>query len=353
MSKITSYNRLIVFILGVFYLVGCQDSSIEDAVPGLTIKAFSPTVVMSGAEMTIVGHSLDQVSTIVFPGNIEITDFEVVTVNQITVSIPSDIPAEGGHLQLVSNNKTVKSKVAMRVAKPEIKSLLPGDEVGIGGQLKIKGVDLEYTKQIVFPAETEGEVVTVEVMDFLRKASEDIKFTVPSGVKTGDITITLIAQNGESVVSQAIKVTGGGPPALDYFLYNDNRAEGWDDWGWGAVDWVSTATVFSGTNALMKTFDGSWDVARMHTGTSIDVSGYTELVFYVYGGEGYVEQELLVLVNEGWDTGYVFKAVAGEWTQVIIPIADINSGGSTETWNDFMFRSGMTGTVFFDYVGLR
>jgi len=211
MKKVTSYIQLIVFIACVGYLSGCQGGSVDDAATGLALKAFSPTVVMTGGEMTIVGTNLGQVNSIVFPGNIQVTKFEVVTQNQIKLSIPSGISAEGGYLQLVSNEKTLESAVAMRVAKPEIKSLLPGDEVGVGHELSIKGVDMEYTTQIVFPAEADGEVITVEAIDFLRKASEDIKVTVPNGVKNGDITITLVALNGERAVTQPIKVSGNAP----------------------------------------------------------------------------------------------------------------------------------------------
>lgn len=211
MKKVTSYIQLIVFIMSLGYIVGCQSDSVDESVEGLALKAYSPTVVMAGGEMTIVGTNLDKVSSIAFPGNIQVSNFEVVTQNQIKLSIPSGIPAEGGFLQLVSNEKTVESVVPMRAAKPQIKSLLPGDKVGVGQELSIKGVDLEYTKQLEFPSQTDGEIVTVKAIDFLRKASEGIKVAVPNGIKNGEIKITLVALNGERTVTPAITVSGSAP----------------------------------------------------------------------------------------------------------------------------------------------
>lgn len=208
MKKIASCIKLIIFILCLGHIVGCQNVLDDEASAGLALKSFSPTVVMAGGEMTIIGTSLDQVNNIVFPGNIQVANFELVTQNQIKLSIPSGIPAEGGFLQLVSNEKNVESLVTMRAARPQIKSLLPGDEVGVGQDLIIKGVDLEYTKQLEFPSQTDGEIITVEAIDFLRKASEDIKVAVPDGIKNGEIKITLVALNGERIVTPAIKVSG-------------------------------------------------------------------------------------------------------------------------------------------------
>lgn len=206
MKRVLSYIQLIVLIVCFGTFITCQNDSINNDEAAIIFKAFSPTVVMEGGEMTIVGTNLDQVNTIIFPGNIQVTQFEIITKNHINVSIPSGVSDEGGTLQLVFDDKTVESSVSMRLAKPQVKSLLPGDEVGIGSELSIKGLDLEYTKQLEFPAE-DGGVIVLEAIDFLRKASEDIKIVVPNGVKNGDISFSLIAMNGVKNVTPTIKVT--------------------------------------------------------------------------------------------------------------------------------------------------
>lgn len=208
--KIVSYIQLIITIVCLSSLISCQDKSADGTVTKLTIKAFSPTVVTAGGDMIIMGSYLEQVSSIVFPGNLEVANFEMITSNQIKLTVPLDISAEGGHLQFVAKNIKIESTVAMRVAKPEVKSMLPGDEVGIGQELAIRGIDLEYTKQVIFPAETDNENIVIEAIDFLRKASEGIKVIVPNGVRSGENRIKLVALNGETTVTDPIKISNNG-----------------------------------------------------------------------------------------------------------------------------------------------
>lgn len=206
MKKLISYIQLIALIMGYSCLTCCEDQTNENSSSSLTFKAFSPTVVMEGAEMSIMGNQLDKINSIVFPGNIQVTNFTLQSSTQINLTIPAGIPVEGGHLLLKSENETLTSKVPMRVACPSIKSLFPGDEVGINNELTIKGQDLEYTKQIVFPAEDDKEI-TVDAINFLRKAPEDIKIIVPKNTKTGENIIKLIAVNGKETLSPPIKIS--------------------------------------------------------------------------------------------------------------------------------------------------
>ena len=124
-----SYLWIITAIIHMFFFTACEDETEQDQAAGLALKAYSPTVVMAGGEMVITGSGLNQVNSILFPGNIEVTDFEVVTSNQIKLIIPSGIDEEGGFLKIASEDKTIESSVAMRLAKPELNSMDPGDEV--------------------------------------------------------------------------------------------------------------------------------------------------------------------------------------------------------------------------------
>lgn len=206
MKKLICYIQLIALIMGYSCITGCEDQNNENSSVDLVFKAFSPTVVMEGAEMNIVGNQLDKISSIVFPGNIQVDNFTVLSSNQINLTIPAGIPVDGGHLLLKTENETLTSKVPMRVACPSILSLLPGDEVGINNELAIKGKDLEYTKQIVFPAENDKEIA-INAIDFLRKASEDIKVIVPENAKSGESRIKFIALNGEETLAPPIKIS--------------------------------------------------------------------------------------------------------------------------------------------------
>ena len=228
MKNKISYLWIITAIIHMFFFAACEDDTEQDQTTGLTLKAYSPTVVMAGGEMVITGSGLNQVNSIFFPGNIEVTDFEVVTSNQIKVIIPSGIDEEGGFLQIASADKTIESSVTMRLAKPELKSMDPGDEVKTGQELTFKGVDLECIKQVIFPAKTEGQHIVIKAIDFIRKASDNLKVKVPAGIKNGMNRITLVATDGTTLTSEKIKLvpseTGG-----DNILWEDNFVIGdWD-----------------------------------------------------------------------------------------------------------------------------
>ncbi len=228
MKNKISYLWIITAIIHMFFFAACEDDTEQDQTTGLTLKAYSPTVVMAGGEMVITGSGLNQVNSIFFPGNIEVTDFEVVTSNQIKVIIPSGIDEEGGFLQIASADKTIESSVTMRLAKPELKSMDPGDEVKTGQELTFKGVDLECIKQVIFPAKTEDQQIVIKAIDFIRKASDNLKVKVPAGIKNGMNRITLVATDGTTLTSEEIKLvpseTGG-----DNILWEDNFVIGdWD-----------------------------------------------------------------------------------------------------------------------------
>lgn len=228
MKNKISYLWIITAIIHMFFFTACEDETEQDQAAELTLKAYSPTVVMAGGEMVITGTGLNQVNSIFFPGNIEVTDFEVVTSNQIKVIIPSGINEEGGFLRIASEDKTIESSVAMRLAKPELKSMDPGDEVKTGQELTFKGVDLECIKQVIFPAKTEDQQIVIKAIDFIRKASDNLKVKVPAGIKNGMNRITLVATDGTTLTSEEIKLvpseTGG-----ENILWEDNFVIGdWD-----------------------------------------------------------------------------------------------------------------------------
>ncbi len=192
-------------LLNAFVFAACEDDQNEETYAGLSIKSYMPTTVMEGTEITIAGSALDEVTALSFPGDIEVKNFELVTTNMIRVVAPAGIAAEGGPLKLVAGDRIVESHVAMKLAKPVVKSLDPGDEVQAGGELSFKGEDLECIKQALFPTEDGGNI-SIESMDFLRKSSDNIKVIVPEEVKSGICSFTLIAANGAVLNTPEVNV---------------------------------------------------------------------------------------------------------------------------------------------------
>ena len=207
-----------VLLVPFLAAVSCTPESLEEAAEGLSVKAFMPTAVMAGGEMVIMGNNLDQVVSIVFPDDISVTDFKVVTANQIKVRIPSGIAREGGKLILKSADRQVESAVSMRLARPVVKSLDPGDEIKPGRTLTIKGEDMDFIARIQFPAMEEGETVDMEAMDFQRKSPDNIKVTVPEGIISGMGAMTLVALDGSTLKTPEINFVSGPSADDDYIV---------------------------------------------------------------------------------------------------------------------------------------
>ncbi len=183
-------------------LCGCSDDLQEEIPQGVQIKAFSPTAVMEGCEMIITGANLQQVDAIIFPENIRVDNFEVVTSNMIRVTVPASVSE--GTLRLVTGDAVVESAVTMRPAVPMIRSMEPGDEARELEVLTFKGEDLECISKVIFPGE-DGDIV-VDAMSFMRKSSGHLKLRVPTGVSGGFAPIRLIAIDGSEIMSQEINL---------------------------------------------------------------------------------------------------------------------------------------------------
>lgn len=342
-------GTLIVYTGGTDPLALETEDVVQVTLPEVT--SISPSSVKHGDNITITGTDLDLVGQVKFTavegGEVVIDNFVSQTATEIVVTVPDN--TVDGTITLVTAFSLVEVEIpekSISIILPAITGLSP-NPIDDEGQLTVTGTNLDLVKSITFSP-------GIMISDFSSQSATEIVVKVPAGAARGSLTLTTFH---DFIVETDIVITftsAAEVPVLDYYLYEDTRAEGWDDWSYGgSVNWESTSPVFAGSNALQKSFDGSWGVVRFHASSSIDVSSFTELVFYVYGGEGYNGEEMYVLVNEKWEIGYGFTAVPGEWTEIVIPITDINQGGATESWNDFMIQSGITGTVSFDHIGLR
>lgn len=195
-----------VTILLTSTFAACDDDANQEVSSDVTIKSYMPTSVMANCEMIITGTNLDQVTSVVFPGDIQVNSFDVVTSNQIKVIIPAGVAQEGGALKVVTENQSVESDLTMKLAAPKITTTDPGDEVKEGENLVLKGNDLEFITQAIFPSANEGESIIVDAMNFLRKSNTNIKVKVPAGVAEGIASVILKAFDGTTYNSKAINI---------------------------------------------------------------------------------------------------------------------------------------------------
>ncbi|MDE6160618.1 MAG: hypothetical protein K2F77_03060, partial [Muribaculaceae bacterium] len=203
-DKIYVLMLLSLAILGFAH--SCTDEPVEEIPQGVQIKAFSPVAVMQNTPMIISGANLDQVTEIIFPGEIGVSDFETVGGNMIRVYVPAGVSE--GPLRLRAGDGVVESALSMRHAAPVISSMEPGDEARELDVITFKGEDLDCISKIVFPA-AEADEVAVDAMSFMRKSSGHLKVRVPVGVRSGVAAIRLIALDGSELVSAEINLMAG------------------------------------------------------------------------------------------------------------------------------------------------
>ena len=56
----------------------------------ITVKAFGPNPALRGQKLSIVGSHVDQISKVVLPNNIEISDIEIVSEKMIKITLPQE-----------------------------------------------------------------------------------------------------------------------------------------------------------------------------------------------------------------------------------------------------------------------
>ena len=151
MKKIFKYFGLFLPVVLLGALTSCiRESGDEAAELGLGIKVFFPTKVVAGTPMTINGSGLSDVTEIVFPGSVTVSDFEVVGDGMLRLKAPAGIAAEGGPLTVRTAADEAVSSEPLTVGNPIVTgySKQAGEEVELGELLSIYGQDLEFLSSV-------------------------------------------------------------------------------------------------------------------------------------------------------------------------------------------------------------
>ena len=181
MKKIFTYFGLVLSIALMGAFTACNPIEKEQADDlGLNIKVFFPTKVVAGAPMTINGTGLSDVTEIVFPDGVTVTNFEKVGGEMLRVIAPSGIAAGGGKLIVRTATETAESRQDLTLGSTSISgySKQDGEEINGGDQLTIYGQDLEFISRIEL-MDTDGNPLILEDEDFYRKGTSTVVITIP------------------------------------------------------------------------------------------------------------------------------------------------------------------------------
>lgn len=153
----------------------------------VSLLAFGPCPVARGGELRIIGTGLDQVSSISIPGTSDITSIELVSKEEIRITVPQD--AQPGNIVLHTSVGDLTSTTVLSYTEPvgfdEVGSLNPGT-VKAGQTLTIKGEYLNLVHSVIFAE-------NVEVDEFASHSRKEISLVVPAEAQTGKIAISFCA----------------------------------------------------------------------------------------------------------------------------------------------------------------
>lgn len=170
---------LAVVLIGATF-TACSEDDKDSANVGLGIKTFFPTKVVTNQPMTINGSGFADVTKIEFPGDIEVTNFEIVSNEMIRVNAPAGISAEGGKIKVETSGDEAESNQSLTIGHTSVTgfSKQPGDEANGGDLIEVYGSDLEFINKIEL-LDADGETQFVDHKDFYRKGTSQIMFRVP------------------------------------------------------------------------------------------------------------------------------------------------------------------------------
>jgi len=205
MKRIYLYLTWVVFMLFAGLTVtGCGSNDSEGDYETLSVKQFFPVKVIEGQEVQITGTGLNEVTTVIFPGNISVTSFNKTGSGLLNVITPAGV--SNGVLSVQAGNNTASAPAQLIVGNPRINAVMPNDEAGIGRELTISGVDMEFYVKVIFPG-VNGDIV-VEPIHFVRRSTLFIYVNVPPGIADGPARIRLVTLSGKEDLLPEIKLIG-------------------------------------------------------------------------------------------------------------------------------------------------
>lgn len=212
-KHITDLLTICLACLSVFVTSSCSHDDATDANQVLEVKSVLPTKVMEGQVVTIAGTGLAETVSVVFPGNVAVSNITKVGNGYITVVTPAGIAAEGGTITVEANGESAEAPMPLTVGKPNPLRVAPIDqEIKINECVEVYGSDLEFITRAFFPG-ADGHDVIVEASQFRRKASGALYIYSPLGVKAGPAHVVLEDCSGKKYslpeVTLSDEIAGG------------------------------------------------------------------------------------------------------------------------------------------------
>ncbi|MCB0060922.1 MAG: glycoside hydrolase family 44 protein [Caldilineaceae bacterium] len=138
-------------------------------------------------------------------------------------------------------------------------------------------------------------------------------------------------------------------------IFSDDLAAGWQNWSWETSTDFAEATTAVGKAAIGVTYGAAWAAFRLHRDALIRAGDVDLLRFRIHGGDTGGQKVRVVLADGGntiQETGVTVTAVAGTWTTVEIPLAELGNVPQISgiVWQDA--TGGAQPTFYLDNIAL-
>ena len=151
---------------------------------GVSLNVYGPSPVMRGGQLRFLGSNLDQVSEVIIPDGISVTNIQVVQAgvpSEIRVTVPKDGPVPGLVTLVTNTGQRITTKTELNYEEGiEITSIpasaMPGDTI------KIEGDYLNLIYSMAF-----ADNVIIGENDFVSHSRYAIEVRVPDEAKTGKL----------------------------------------------------------------------------------------------------------------------------------------------------------------------
>lgn len=288
-------------------VTSCGNNDVEDANDVLEVKSVLPTKVIEGQIVTITGTGLEKVTSVVFPGNISVSDITKVGNGYISVVTPAGVSEDGGKVTVEADGESAESVMTLTVGKPVPLRVAPLDkEIKINECLEVYGSDLEFITKAYFPGD-DGKDIIVDASVFKRKATGSLYIYSPMGVKAGSAQIVIEDCGGKKYtlpeVTLSDEVYGGGEEAggegYAQIWKGEAKVATWDDWQYLTSDQLSLdgfqiheglmmrLTFDNPDGASVCVYDANWvapDIDGEGNNSVAVAAGTTEIEFPISAG---------------------------------------------------------------------
>jgi len=179
-NKILTASLMACLIIGSFVFNSCKK---EDDVNIIKLTAFGPSPALRGGEVKFLGTSLDQVTSVVLQGGLEIKDFTKKTATEISIVIPQT--AEPGLVVLKTPQGDITTKTPLTFSEPIVIETFAPATVKAGDILTINGDYLNLIASVIFKSG-----VIVDSSKFVSKSRKKIELIVPVEAQTGKFALS-------------------------------------------------------------------------------------------------------------------------------------------------------------------